>query len=117
MATKIRSLKSNINIKVSAATFCQRIRKKIEDLMPCSVRYNVSSNIIKIFVTFNSELVHPLKDLLKTLNLELEKEFISEGWDKFYIRQNKDYPFNYGCEWECISLNLYRLNPIFSDSN
>ena len=49
MAKKIRSLKSNINIKVSAATFCERIRKKIEDLMPCSVRY-VSSNIIKIFV-------------------------------------------------------------------
>ena len=48
-------------------------------------------------------MVHPLKDLLKIINLELEKEFILEGWDKFYIRQNKDIPFNYGSEWDCIS--------------
>ena len=110
MATKI-----NINIKVSATTFCQRIQKKIESMMPCLVRYEVSSNIIKIFITFNLEMIHPLKDLLKTINFELEKEFMSEGWDKFYIRQNKNFPFNYGCEWECISLNLYRLNTVFSD--
>ena len=108
------NLKS-INLKVSAATFCQRIQKKIENMMPCLVRYEVSSNIIKIFITFNSEMIHPLKDLLKTVNFELEKEFMSEGWDKFYIRQNKNFPYNYGCEWECISLNLYRLNAVFSE--
>ena len=60
-------------------------------------------------------MIHPLKDLLKTINFELEKEFMSEGWDKFYIRQNKNFPFGYGCEWECISLNLHRLNTVFSD--
>ena len=115
MEATTRSLKRNLNIKVSAATFCQRIHIKIEDLMPCLVRFKVSAEIIKIFITFNSEMVHPLKDLLKTINLELEKEFILEGWDKFYIRQNKDIPFNYGSEWECISLNLYRLNSVFSE--
>ena len=108
-------LKPNLNLKVSAATFCQRVQKKIEDLMPCLVRYTFSSEIIKIFISFNSEMVHPLKDLLKTINLELEKELISEGWDKFYIRQNKEFYFNYGSEWECISLNLYRLNSVLLD--
>ena len=115
MEATTRSLKPNLNIKVSAATFCQRIQKKIEDLMPCLVRFKVSAEIMKIFITFNSEMVHPLKDLLKTINLELEKEIILEGWDKFYIRQNKDIPFNYGSEWECTSLNLYRLNSVFSE--
>ena len=50
-------------------------------------------------------MIHPLK-----FNFELEKEFMSESWDKSYIRQNKNFPYNYGCEWECISLNLYMLN-------
>ena len=83
--------------------------------MPCLVRFKVSSEIIKIFITFTSEIVHPLKDLLKTINLELEKEYILEGWDKFYIRQNKDIPLDFGSEWECISLNLYRLHSVFSE--
>ena len=109
------ALKSNPNIKVSAATFCKRVQKKLEDLQPCLVRYKAGADIMKIFITFNSEMVHPLKDVLKTINLELEKELMGEGWDKFYIRQNKDFPFNFGCEWECISLNLYRLHAIISE--
>ena len=102
-------------LKENLEEFELRIQKNIEDLMPCLVRFKVSAEIMKIFITFNSEMVNPLKDLLKTINLEPEKEFILEGWDKFYIRQNKDIPFNYGSEWECISLNLYRLNSVFSE--
>ena len=67
------ALKSNPNIKVSAATFCKRVQKKLEDLQPCLVRYKAGADIMKIFITFNSEMVHPLKDVLKTINLELEK--------------------------------------------
>ena len=51
-------------------------------------------------------MIHPLKDLLKRINFELEKEFMS-------VRQNKNFPFGYGCEWECISLNLHRLKTVF----
>ena len=109
------AFKSNSNIKVSATTFCKRVQKKLEDLQPCLVRYKAGADIMKIFITFNSEMVHPLKDVLKTINLELEKKLMGEGWDKFYIRQNKDFPSNFGCEWECISLNLYRLNAIISE--
>ena len=104
-----------LTLKYLLLHFAKEFKKKIEDLMPCLVRFKVSAEIMKIFITFNSEIVHPLQDLLKTINLELEKEFILEGWDKFYIRQNKDIPFNFGSEWECISLNLYRLHSVFSE--
>ena len=112
---KKTSLKTNPNIKISAATFCKRVQSKIEDLQPCLVRYNAGADIIKIFIIFNDEMVHPVKDALRIINEELEKELLGEGWDKFYIRQNKDNPFNFGCEWECLSLNLYRLHSLFSD--
>ena len=110
-----KSLKTNPNIKISGATFCKRVQNKIEDLQPCLVRYDVSADIIKTFITFNAEIIHPVKDVLKVINDELEKELLGEGWDKFYIRQNKNFPYNYGSEWECISFNLYRLHALFSD--
>ena len=54
MESTTRSLKPNVNIKVSAATFCKRIKKKKknEDLMPCIVRFKVSAEIMKIFKNF-----------------------------------------------------------------
>ena len=109
---KKTAIKSNPNIKISAATFCKRVQLKIEDLQPCLVRYDARADVMKIFITFNHEIVHPIRDVLRIINTELEKELLGEGWDKFYIRQNKDQPFNFGSEWECVSFNLYRLQSV-----
>ena len=92
------------SLNVSISKFCQKIQKSIENLQPCWVSFNYTCNYIKVYITFNHEMCH-------LLNEELEKTLLGDGWDKFYIRQNKLSNYgNFSNEWECISFNLYRLN-------
>ena len=99
------------SLNVSISKFCQKIQKSIENLQPCLVRFNYTCNYIKVYITFNHEMCHPLKEVIRLLNEELEKTLLGDGWDKFYIRQNKLSNYgNFSNERECISLNLYRLN-------
>ena len=55
--------------------------------------------------------MHPVKDVLRILNEELEKHMIGEGWDHFFIKANRTQISvgNFYNEWECISLNLTSL--------
>ena len=96
-------------INVAAASFCKRLQKLFED-EPCLTYYSVSPDAINCFIKFNHEMMHPVKDVVRMLNEELERHMIKDGWDKFYIRQNKTGDYGRFCnEWECISLNLINL--------
>ena len=66
---------------------------------------------MKFFIRFNYEPMHPIKDVLRILNEELEKKLISEGWNLFFVREIKTETIrgNFCREWECISLNLICL--------
>ena len=109
-------MEKKTSLNVSVASFCQKIQESIEQLQPCSVRFKHTCNFIKVFINFNHERCHPLKEVTRILNEELEKALIGEGWDKFYIRENKSCKYAaFDNEWECISINLYSLQTFLEE--
>ena len=68
--------------------FCRRLQTSFAG-ENCTASFKISSGTMKFFIRFNYEPMHPIKDVLRILNEELEKKLISEGWDHFFIRENK----------------------------
>ena len=98
-----------VRINVQLQTFVKIFKTNL-NLEPCATFYNVSPEVIKFFIQFNREFMHPVKDVLRMLNEELEKQMISKGWDKFFIRENNVSLYSdFRTEWECIYLNLIRI--------
>ena len=90
---------------------CKRLQEKFVG-KNCYTYYIVEPGLIRFFIRFNNFSMRPLADVLRKLDSELGKNMLDEGWDFFFIRENKidTAPTEGLREWECICHNLNFLD-------
>ena len=89
-------------------SFCRLLRKKLVG-EKCHTCYAIEPGLMRFFIHFDDSFQMSFSDVLKKLNLEFDKHMLDEGWDYFFIRENKMELSPDGIqrrEWECISHNL-----------
>ena len=90
---------------------CKRLQEKFVG-KNCYTYFIIVPGLIRFFIRFNNFPMRPIADLLRELNSALGKNMQDEGWDFFFIRENKidTSPTEGLREWECISHNLNFLD-------